>query len=111
MPPKFDPTDPANASLIALFTQLGLPNTTATELVRQPKQGAAVKSLVETYKLENASLDEKQASAMVKLATGGGKLGEAEKGFVVQKVVKGDVKSADQVAGELAHESPAIHKV
>lgn len=101
-PPKFNPADPATASLIAQFTQLGLSSVTATELVRQGKQGVAVKSLIDTYKLENITLDERQASALVKLATGGGKLGEGEKGFAVDKIVKGDVKSVDQATGELA---------
>lgn len=102
MPPKFDPTEPSNAALISQFTQLGLSSVTATELVRQPKQGVPVKALIDNYKLNETRLDEKQAGALVKLGTGGGKLGEAEKGFVVQKIVKGDVKSVDQVTSELA---------
>lgn len=101
MPPKLDPNSPANQALHAQFTKLGLSPATATELVRQPKQGAAVKALIEAYQLDKETLDEKTASALVKLAVGGGKLGEAEKGFAVQKVIKGDVTSNDQVTGEL----------
>ena len=103
MPPKFNPDDPATAALITLFTSLGVAPASATELVKQPKQGQAFKGLIEEFDLQDASadrkLDEKQAAALVKLATTGGKLGQAEKGFVVQKVLKGDLKSADQVTG------------
>lgn len=102
MPPKFDPSSPENAALIQLFTNLGLSNVTATELVRQPKQGVAVKGLIDTYQLESEQLDERRAAALVKLATAGGKLGEGEKGFVVQKVLKEDLKSVDQITGKLS---------
>jgi hypothetical protein len=101
MPPKFDPKTPENASLIQLFTSLGLPSNSATELVRQPKNSKPFKSLIEEYNLESTHLDERSAAALVKLSTSSGKLREAEKGFVVGKVVKGDLKSVDQVAGEL----------
>lgn len=107
MPPKFNADDPATAALISRFTTLGLAQGTATELVKQPKQGNAFTALIDEFKLEeqlaaggasSSTLDERQASALVKLATTGGKLGQGEKGFVVQKVLKGDIRSADQVA-------------
>ncbi|KAI9639619.1 tRNA synthetases class I, catalytic domain-containing protein [Dioszegia hungarica] len=106
MPPKLDPNSPANQALHAQFTKLGLSPATATELVRQPKQGAAVKALIEAYQLDKETLDEKTASALVKLAVGGGKLGEAEKGFAVQKVIKGDVTSNDQVTAAIKYLEP-----
>lgn len=104
MPPKFNPDDPATAALITLFTSLGVAPASATELVKQPKQGQAFKGLIDEFRLEDVEqkLDEKQAAALVKLATTGGKLGQGEKGFVVQKVLKGDIKSPDQVTGTFA---------
>ena len=101
MPPKFDADAPENASLISLFTSLGLPSNSATELVRQPKAGASFKSLVDEYHLDAVRLDEKQAGALVKLSASGGKLGREQKGFVVERVVKGDLRSPDQVIGTL----------
>lgn len=100
MPPKFDPNSPENASLISLFTSLGLAPNSAIELVKQPKSGAAFKGLIDEFHLEGKSLTEKQAASLVKLGTGSGKLGPAEKGFVVEKILAGDVKSPDQVTGE-----------
>ncbi|TYJ53430.1 glutamine-tRNA ligase [Cryptococcus floricola] len=101
MPPKFDPSAPENAELISLFQNLGLANKSATELVRQPKSGKAFKSLVDQYSLGNERFDEKQAGALVKLSSVGDKLSEEQKGWLVQKIVKGDVKSPDQVTAAL----------
>ncbi|ODO08942.1 glutamine-tRNA ligase [Cryptococcus wingfieldii CBS 7118] len=101
MPPKFDPAAPENAELISLFQNLGLANKSATELVRQPKSGKAFKSLIDQYSLGNERFDEKQAGALVKLSSVGDKLSEEQKGWLVQKIVKGDVKSPDQVTAAL----------
>ena len=102
MPAKFDPNSPENASLISLFTSLGLSANTAAELVRQSKSAAPFKALIDECGLEGSRLDEKRAGALVKLGTSGGNLGPGERGFVVGKIVKGDVKTPDQVAGEYA---------
>ena len=102
MPPKSDPTTPENTSLITLFTSLGLSSNAATELVRQPKSGLAFKSLVDEYHLEGRTFDEKQATALVKLSSSGGKLGAGGRGYVVKRIEDGGLKSPDQVTGEPA---------
>ena len=104
MPPKFDATTPENASLIRLFTSLGLATNSATELVRQPKAGSCLKSLIDEYGLEGKQLDERSAGALVKLSGSGSKLRRRRKGYVVDKIVKGDVRSPDQVTGEHCYE-------
>ena len=101
MPPGFDASSPENASLISSFIALGLPSNSATELVRQPKAGAAFETLVDEHHLHTVKLDEKQAGALVKLSAIGEKLGTEEKHYVVGKVVKGDLRSPDQVTGAL----------
>ncbi|KAL7421559.1 Glutaminyl-tRNA synthetase [Cryptotrichosporon argae] len=98
MPPKFDPTAPENATLISLFASLGLSSSAATELVRQPKSGAAFKALVDAHGLGGKTFDERQAQALVKLSAVGGKLCAEEKAYVVQKIEKGDLRAPDQVA-------------
>ncbi|WWC94004.1 glutamine-tRNA ligase [Kwoniella sp. B9012] len=103
MPPKFDPKSPENASLISLFQSLGLAEKSATELVRQPKSGVAFKSLIDEFQLTDKRYDEKTASALVKLSASGGKLGPAEKGFIVKKIESGDIKSTDQVAAAVKY--------
>ncbi len=101
MPPKFDPGAPENASLINLFTSLGLAQNSATALVRQPKSGAALKSLIDEYHLDGKTRDEKQAAALVKLSTARTKLGGRQKGYIVEKIGKGDLRTPDQVAGKM----------
>lgn len=99
MPPKFNPEAPENASLISLFSSLGLSNNAAVNLVRTPKQSAPFKSLIDEYNLAGKSFDEKQAAALVKLSAIGGKLAPPERGYVVGKIVDGSLKSPDQVTG------------
>ncbi|KAK8864247.1 glutamine-tRNA ligase [Kwoniella newhampshirensis] len=103
MPPKFDPNSPESASLISLFTSLGLTSNSATELVRQPKSGVAFKALVDEYDLNGKHFDEKQAGALVKLSALGRKLGPAEKGYIVGRVVDGGLKTPDQVAAAVKY--------
>lgn len=99
MPPKFDPNSPENVPLIQLFQSLGLASNSATELVRQPKSGKAFKSLIDEYSLADSKYDEKQAGALVKLSSVSGRLSKEQKDFLVGKIVKGDVKTADQITG------------
>jgi glutaminyl-tRNA synthetase len=99
MPAKFDPASPENAVLIDQFTALGLSPNAATALVRQPKSSTPFKALIDEFNLTAVKLDEKAAGALVKLSASSDKLGSAEKGFAITKIVKGDIKSADQVSG------------
>ena len=94
--------------LTSLFTSLGLAPKTASELARQPKAATPFKALIDTHGLAGKELSEKQAAALVKLSAGGGKLGPAERGYVVEKIVKGDVKSPDQVTGELQSDTVMV---
>ena len=100
MPPKFDPNAPEVKALIEQFESVGLSNKAATDLVRQPKSATPFKALVDEFHLDKDKLDEKTAGALVKLSAGAGKLGPGEKGYAVDKIVKGDIKTPDQVSGE-----------
>ena len=88
-------------SLATLFTSLGLAPKTATELARQSKSATPFKALIDEYHLADKTLSEKQASTLVKLSGSKGKIGSGEEGFIVQKILKGDIKSPDQVTGEV----------
>lgn len=102
MPPKFDLNSPEVKELVELFTKVGLTYKASTDLVRQPKSATPFKALVEDFQLANESHDEKTASNLVKLSAGCAKLEQGEKGYAVQKILNGDLKTADQVAGEPA---------
>lgn len=101
MPPKFDPNAPEVKELTDLFEKVGLSNKSATDLVRQPKSAAPFKALVDEFNLSSSTLDEKTAGTLVKLSGGMSKLGPAEKGYAVERIVKGDIKTPDQVSGGL----------
>lgn len=100
MPPKFDPSTPENAALVTYFSNLGLSPNIATDLTRTPKSGQALKSLLAEYNLQDERFNPEQASGLVKLSSTGAKLSSAQRGYVVDRIVKGDLKSPDQVAGE-----------
>ena len=101
MPPKFDPKAPEVKELTELFEKVGLTNKAATDLVRQPKSAAPFKALVDEFNLSSSTLDEKVAATLVKLSGGMSKLGPAEKGYAVERIVAGDIKTPDQVSGGL----------
>jgi glutaminyl-tRNA synthetase len=99
MPPKYDPNSPEAKELVALFQSVGLSEKSAADLARQPKSASPFKALIEEFNLKAEALDEKTAGTLVKLSGAYGKLALGEKGYAVQKVLKGDLKTPDQVAG------------
>lgn len=99
MPPKFDPKDPAVASLIATFQTLGLSSSKATDAARNPKNAAILKEIVDSNDLSSRGLDEKRAALVATLAIQSGNLGEKERSYVVDAIVDGRLKSVDQVSG------------
>jgi glutaminyl-tRNA synthetase len=109
MPPKFDPTKPENAALISAFAALGLGANSATELVRTPKSGKAFQALVDEYGLAGKTFEEKQANALVKLSAVGAKLSSDARKYVVERIVSGDLKSPDQVAGKSGARRVHVH--
>lgn len=101
MPPKFDAAKPENAALIKAFEELGLNRNSATELVRTPKSGNAFQALLKEGGLDGQRFEEKQATAIVKLSAIGAKLDPEARKYVLERIVSGDLKSPDQVAGML----------
>ena len=103
MPPKFDPNSPEAQELTALFVSVGLPQKAATDLVRRPKSAAPFKALIQDFQLttRTSEIDEKKAAVLVKLSAGCGKLAQGEKGYAVEKILKGDIKTPDQISGWL----------
>ncbi|KAG8901297.1 hypothetical protein FRB99_005412 [Tulasnella sp. 403] len=98
MAPKFDPSDPVIAELIATFEGVGLTKSKATDAARNPKNAAVLKELVDQNNLQSKSLDEKKASLVASFAISGGRLGQAERTYVVDAIADGRLKSVDQVS-------------
>lgn len=97
---KADPNNP----LVTKFKSLGLPQAKAVEAAKSPKSAAILQDLIDNYALvnEKGGLDEKTAGLVVALSGNLSKtdsVGEAEKKYVLDKILEGKLKSVDQVLG------------
>ena len=97
MPPKAD--NPETAELIELFKSIGLTQSKAAEAAKSPKSAAVLKEIIETNKLSEKQIEEKQAVLLASLAVQGSKLGEREREYAVEAILDGRLKTTDQVSG------------
>ena len=101
MPPKATPSvSPETVAQIELFKSIGLTQAKAAEAAKSPKSAGILTELIEKHNLVNKGLEEKQTGLVAALAVQGGKVGEAERGYVLDAVLDGRLKSVDQVNGE-----------
>jgi len=101
MPPKPTPTAEEIDTLAAKFGTIGLNQAKAKDAAKSPKIAEPLKHLFETFKLSERSVNDKQASLLVHFAPPSSKLaGDQERGYIVDKIVGGKLKSTDQVNGE-----------
>lgn len=97
-PPKGISPHSASA-YIDLFTSIGLTQAKASEAAKSAKSAALLQDLIERHALVGGRIDEKQASLVAALAVQGAKIGEDERGYVVNAIIDGRLKSTDQVNG------------
>jgi len=103
MPPKPTPTTEEIDTLTAKFKTIGLNQAKAKDAAKSPKIAEPLNHLVETFKLSERSVNDKQASLLVHFAPPSSKLaGDQERGYIVDKIIDGKLKSTDQVNGESA---------
>ena len=101
-PPKG--TSPNTTSAyIDLFTSIGLTRAKASEAAKNAKSAALFQDLIEQHALAEGRIDEKQAGLVAALAVQGAKIGEGERGYVVNAIIDGRLKSTDQVNGAFQH--------
>lgn len=101
MPPRPTPTAEEIDALAAKFETIGLNQAKAKDAAKSPKIAEPLKHLVETFKLSERSVNDKQASLFVYFASPGSKLSsDQERGYIVDKIIDGKLKSTDQVNGE-----------
>ncbi|KIP10691.1 hypothetical protein PHLGIDRAFT_125388 [Phlebiopsis gigantea 11061_1 CR5-6] len=96
MPPKAPSAD--TAELVELFKSIGLTQSKAAEAAKNPKSAATLKDIIEKKQLSGKSLDEKTSVLLAALAVQGSKLGEDERGYAVDAILDGRLKSTDQVS-------------
>lgn len=100
MAPKFDPADEETAKLIALFQAVGLTQAKAIDIAKNPKQAASFRDVIVNNDLTAQVIDEKRATLISGVATQRTKLGDPEKSYVINGILTGNLKSADQVSGK-----------
>lgn len=97
------PVDASSDPLVILFKSIGLSQSKAVEANKNLKSALVLKDLIEKHNLVAAGLDEKQAVLVTSFAGNIAKtvaVGDNEKSFVVADILKGNLKSVDQVSGE-----------
>ena len=101
MPPKPTLTTEEIDALTAKFETIGLNKAKAKDAAKSSKIAEPLKHLVETFGLAERSVNDKQASLLVYLAPPSSRLsGDQERGYVVDRIIDGKLKSTDQVNGE-----------
>jgi len=101
MPSKPGPTAEEIDALAVKFETIGLNRAKAKDAAKSPKIAEPLKHLVETFKLSERSVKDKQASLLVYFSPPSSKLaGDQERGYIVDKIINGKLKSTDQVNGE-----------
>jgi hypothetical protein len=101
MPPKFNPDDPAVASLITSFKQFGLNDNKAVEAAKNPKNASSLKSLIDHFDLENKQLDDKLVTLIATLSGAVGKLEDEPRFYAGQAVLDGRLKTSEQISGSI----------
>lgn len=97
MPPKAASAD--TAELVELFKSIGLSQSKAAEAAKSPKSATTLKDIIENKQLVGKNLDEKTGVLLAALAVQGSKLGEDERGYAVDAILDGRLKSTDQISG------------
>lgn len=88
---------------VELFKSIGLSQAKAAEAAKSPKPAAVLKDIIDTNETVAKGVDEKQAGLIAGLAVLLVKteLAKQERDYAISKILNGDLKSADQVAGKL----------
>jgi glutaminyl-tRNA synthetase len=101
MAPKPTLTTEEIDELATNFETIGLNQAKAKDAAKSPKIAEPLKRLIETFKLSERSVNDKQASLLVHFAPPSSRLaGDKERGYIVDKIIDGKLKSTDQVNGE-----------
>ncbi len=102
MPPKAKKAEPGDPSVEPLFTSLGLAPSRIKNVLQSSRSTDAVAHVIRTCDLEGSQWDEKTAGLVVEVASEfeGGKIGDRDVKYLVERIKEKDLKSADQVKGE-----------
>jgi hypothetical protein len=101
MPPKSKKAEPGDPALEPLFTSIGLAPSRTKNVLQSCRSTDALAHVIRTCHLEGAQWDEKTAGLVAEVGSEfeGGKLGDREVSYLVERIKEKDVKSPDQVKG------------
>jgi glutaminyl-tRNA synthetase len=95
----------ATDELVPLFKSIGLSQAKAQEAAKSPKNAAALKNIIENNPVvSQKALDEKQAGLIVALAgtlVKSSGVGHGETELIIFKIVDGQLKTVDQISGDI----------
>ena len=101
MAPKPTLTTEEIDALAAKFETIGLNQAKAKDAAKSSKIAEPLKHLVETFKLSERSVNDKQASLLVHFAPPSSKIrDDQERRYIVDRIIDGKLKSTDQVNGK-----------
>lgn len=101
MPPPKAAHSAETVELIELFKSIGLTQAKAAEAAKNPKSATVLKDIIEKKQLVGQALDEKTSVLLAAAAVQSSKLGDDERGYAVDAILDGRLKSTDQVSGTL----------
>lgn len=107
MPPKVDSSDPEVARMLELFATISLTGQRATDTVKNARYAHAVEHVISALDLGAQNLDAKTSSLVVVAASTGADLPRDRLEYIVRRVVKHDLKSADQINAATAYAASA----
>jgi glutaminyl-tRNA synthetase len=92
-------------TFITIFKSIGLSQSKAAEAAKNPKSAAVLKNLIDKHELaKSTDGQEKQAGLIAALAVHIAKsvdLDQDEQDYMVHSILKGNLKSVDQVTGAM----------
>ncbi|GAA5913004.1 glutamine--tRNA ligase [Sporobolomyces salmoneus] len=96
------PLTPEQETQVAYFESCGLSNTRSSEAVRSKYASSALKLFQQTQ-LDQRPLDDKLGALCLQVAKDGNALDDQAKGYIVDKIHKGDLAKSDQVAAAIKY--------
>lgn len=90
-------TADADSALLALFATISLTGQKAKDTLKNSKYARALEQVITALHLDKAALEAKTGALVVVAASSGAELSDAQRTYLVERVVRGDLATSDQV--------------
>ena len=106
MAPKLDTSDPHVSRLLDLFARISLTGQRAADTIKNPKYARALEQVIVDLHLDEQALDAKTGSMVVVAASSGCELPAEKLEYIVQRIVRKDLKTTDQIQTACQYVAP-----